>query len=417
MDIAKTRGGPAWRRPRNLWIVAAALALSALAWLLWGLDRAAPSVSAKDLWIDTARQGEMLREIRAVGTLVPRNMRWVTARATATVQDVLVEPGTRVEADTPILRLANPELEANLRKAEAALAGAEADVMAMRTSLRSQWLDQRSQLAQIEAEWRIAEVRAQANERAHAAGVISAIELRQSQITEAQNRERSEIERQRVDTFGENMAAQLQAARARRDEAASLLAIARQQVEALDVKAGIDGILQQVEVEAGQQVEMGAMLARVARPGELIGRLQVSEVLAKDLALDLPATIDTRNGIAEARVSRIDPAVVGGSVVVDVSFPGELPAGARPDLSVEGRIRLGRLEDVVSLARPPLAVPGNASSLFVLDADGRAARRVPVRYGAASSDRIEIVEGLRPGDRAILSDTSQWDDYDVLRLR
>lgn len=417
MDIAKHRNPRHWRQPRTLWIGAAVLLVCIAGAVLSRLGGAAPAVARAELWIDTAQQGEMIREIRAVGTLVPRNTRWITAGAAATVQEVVVEAGGRVEAATVILRLSNPELEANLEKAQAALAGAEAEVAATRTSLRSQRLDQQSVLAQAEAEWRIAEVKAQAHERAHAAGVLADIELRQSRITEAQQRGRADIESHRLDAFDDNMAAQLRAAQARRDEAASVLAIARQQVASMTVSPGIDGILQQVDVEPGQQVEIGARLARVARPDALIGRLLVSELLAKDLALDLPVVVDTRNGIAEGRVGRIDPAVVDGSVIVDVVFAGPLPDGARPDLSVEGRIRLGRLDDVISIGRPPLAVPGGESTLFVLDRDAGLAHRRPVRYGTASSERIEVVEGLRPGDRAILSDTRRWDDHNVLRLR
>lgn len=417
MDIKRTPGAPKWRRPRILLLAGAAVLALILLVLLMRMGQAAPTVGAAEVWIGTAERGDMAREIRANGVLMPRDTRWISAGARATVQHIVVEPGARVEPDTVIIRMVNPELEARLEQARAALAGAEADVAAARTSLRSQLLDQQAALAQADAEWQMARVRAEANARAHASGVIATIELRQSEINEEQSGNRARIERERVEAFRQNMQAQIQASTARRDEAASALEIARQQLQAMEVRAGIDGILQQVEVEAGQQVEIGTALARVARPDDLIARLQVPEVLAKDLLLELPVTIDTRNGLAEGRVARIDPAVRNGSVAVDVVFEGELPPGARPDLSVEGRVLLGRLDDVVSIPRPPLAVPGAASSLFVLDAQGDAARRLPVRYGAASSDRIEVAEGLRNGDRAILSDTSRWDGHDVLRLR
>ncbi|NLC61848.1 MAG: HlyD family efflux transporter periplasmic adaptor subunit [Gammaproteobacteria bacterium] len=417
MDIKRTPGAPKWRRPRILLLAGAAVLALILLVLLMRMGQAAPTVGAAEVWIGTAERGDMAREIRANGVLMPRDTRWISAGARATVQQIVVEPGARVEPDTVIIRMVNPELEARLEQARAALAGAEADVAAARTSLRSQLLDQQAALAQADAEWQMARVRAEANARAHASGVIATIELRQSEINEEQSGNRARIERERVEAFRQNMQAQIQASTARRDEAASALEIARQQLQAMEVRAGIDGILQQVEVEAGQQVEIGTALARVARPDDLIARLQVPEVLAKDLLLELPVTIDTRNGLAEGRVARIDPAVRNGSVAVDVVFEGELPPGARPDLSVEGRVLLGRLDDVVSIPRPPLAVPGAASSLFVLDAQGDAARRLPVRYGAASSDRIEVAEGLRNGDRAILSDTSRWDGHDVLRLR
>ncbi len=417
MDIARTPSRSPARR-RLLLVGAPILFLAVVAAIaVFGVGQAAPRVERGSLWIGAAERGDMVREIRATGTLVPRDIRWITAGAVSTLEQVLVQPGSRVSADTVILRMVNPELTANLEKAEAALAGAEADVASVRTSLASQLLDQQAQQAQAESEWRIAEVKAQAYERAHAAGVMSKIELRQAQITETTQQGRAEIETRRVSAFRQNMAAQLRAAQARRDEAASTLAIARQQVASLEVRAGSDGILQQIDVEPGQQVSVGAKLARVARPDDLIARLQVPEVLAKDLSLDLAVNVDTRNGVVQGRLTRIDPAVRNGSVTIDADLGRKLPAGARPDLSVDGRIRLGVLRDVVSIPRPALAVPGSPGTLFVLDGDGGEARQAAVRFGAASSDRIEIRSGLRPGDRAVLSDTSQWAQYPRLRLR
>lgn len=417
MDIAKTSRPAWWSQPKALWIGAVAFLVLGAYGLSTVLGKAAPSVARSELWIDTARAGDMKREVRASGILVPRQIRWITAGATASVQEVVVEAGARVEADTVILRLSNPELQANLEKAQAALAGAEADVAAARSLLASQLLDQQSVQAQAESDWHIAEVKTKAYARAYAAGVLSSIELEQSRIASEQNRKRANIEDQRVSAFRRNVDAQLQAVQARRDEAASALSVVRQQVDSLQVRASIDGILQQVEVEPGQQIEAGAKLARVARPDELIARLQVPETLAKDLVLDLPVAVDTRNGIVQGRLIRVDPAVRNGSVSADVAFDRPLPAGSRPDLSVDGRILLGTLRDVISIGRPSTAAPNSKSSLFVVQAGDDIARRVPVNYGAVSSDRIEIRGGLRAGDQAVLSDASQWNDYDTLRLR
>lgn len=416
MDIVKPRPAAFWKRSKTLWIAAAIAVLLALVGMSSLLGTAVPDVPADDLWIDTVRRGDMKREIRANGTLVPKQTRWITAGATASVQEVVVDPGAKVTVDTVILRLFAPELQANYERAQAALSGAEADVIAARSSLASQLLDHQAAQAQAESDWRIAEVRSHANERAHSAGIVSAIDLKQSQIVEGQSRRRSEIESQRVAAFRQSMPAMLRVALARRDEAASALAVYRQQVESLQVRAGIDGILQQIEVEPGQQIELGAKLARVARPDELIARLQVSEIQAKDLALDLPVTVDTRNGLAEGRIFRVDPAVRNGSVTVDVAFIGRLPAGARPDLSVEGRILLGTVSDVLSIGRPASAASNSEGTLFVLDADGDSARRVQVRFGASSSDRIEVREGLNAGDRVVLSDTGRWKDFDTIDL-
>lgn len=414
MDIAKQ---PVARHRRRL-VVALAIAVALLALLATlGLGRAAPRVARSELWIDAATRGEMRREIRANGVLVPRQIRWITAGATATVQQQLVDAGARVQADTLILQLANPELDAGLDRARAALAGADADVAALRAALASQLLDQQALQAQADSDWRIAQVKAQAYQRGHDGGAISAIDLTQSQITEAQQHGRASIEAKRVAAFRQNMAAQLRAAQARRAQAASALAVAAQQAASLQVRAGSAGILQQVDVEPGQRVEVGAKLARVARPDELLARLQVPEVLAKDVIDGLPVAVDTHNGVVGGQVARIDPAVRSGSVVVDVRLAPPLPPGVRPDLSVDGRIVLGTLRDVVSIPRPALAAPNTAGDLFVLREGGDRAQRIRVRFGAASSDRIEVRAGLRAGDQVVLSDTSQWNAYATLRLR
>ncbi|WP_295927244.1 efflux RND transporter periplasmic adaptor subunit [uncultured Xanthomonas sp.] len=416
MDIAKSPNRSFWRQRRR-WLVAAAIGVVLLGVALLGSGRAAPRVARSDVWIDAATRGEMRREVRANGVLVPRQIRWITAGAPATVQQQRVEAGARVQAETPLLQLANPELEAGLDRARAALSGADADLAALHAALASQLLDQQALQAQAESELQIAQIKAKAYQRGHDGGAISVIDLTQSQIIEAQQRGRADIERKRVAAFRQNMAAQLRAAQARREQAASALAIATQQAESLQVRAGSDGILQQVDVEPGQRVEAGAKLARVARPDDLLARLQVPEVLAKDVIEGLPVAVDTHNGVVGGQVARIDPAVRSGSVAVDVRLTPPLPPGVRPDLSVDGRIVLGTLRDVVSIPRPALAVPNAAGSLFVLRDGGDTAQRIRVRFGAASSDRIEVRAGLRAGDRVVLSDTSQWNADATLRLR
>lgn len=416
MDILKAAPTSKWRRFSWRWVAALAVA-GLVVFGVFGIGHAVPSANRGELWIDVAEQGDMRREIRANGTLVPRDIRWIVAGATATVQQVEVLAGADVKADTVIMRLVNPELQANLQKARAAVAGAEAAVAATRTALTSQLLDQQAAQAQAEGDWQLAQVRARAYKRAYEGGAMSGIDVQESEIAEQKSRARARIEGARVEAIRQNQAAQLRAAQAGRDEAASALEIARSQVEALQVRAGIGGILQQVEVEPGQQVEAGAKLARVARPDALLARLQVPEMLAKDLAVGLPVKIDTRNGIASGRLARVDPAVRNGSVAVDVEIEGALPDGARPDLSVDGAILLGTLKNVVSIRRPALAVPGGEGFLFVLRPGEREARRVRVAYGPASSDRIEIRAGMSAGDQAILSDTGRWNDHDSLRIR
>lgn len=415
MDIAKTTV-PVLRRPRTLWLAGAAGVLALALAASFALGKAAPSVARTDVWVGTAERGEMKREVRANGTLVPRQIRWITAGAAATVQQVVVEPGARVGADTLILQLVNPELQANFARQKAALAGAEAAVAAQRALLHSQLLDARAIATQAESDLLTADIKRIANERAFAKGASAEIEVKQSKITVEQDQKRLAIQRQRVDAMRANVEAQVRAEEAKRDEAASALEIARQQLDSLAVRAGIDGILQQVEVEPGQQIASGAKLARVARPDDLIARLQVPEALAGDLALDLPVDVDVRNGKVAGHVIRVDPSVRSGAVTVDVAFDQALPAGARPELSVDGRVVLGTLPNVVNIGRPYAAPPNANGSLFVIHAGENEAHRVPVRYGAMSSDRAAVLEGLRAGDQAILSDTSRWNGYDTLRL-
>ncbi|WP_250633529.1 efflux RND transporter periplasmic adaptor subunit [Pinirhizobacter soli] len=418
MDIIKPDAPHRFWTPRGRLVIAGfAVVTLVAAGVLFGMGKAAPTANRSDLWIEAATRGDMRREIRASGTLVPRDIRWITAGVTATVQQVVVLAGARVKGDGVILELTNPEVLANVRKAQAALAGAQADVAAARASLQSQLLDHKAALAAAESDLKVARIKNEANARAYSAGAIASVELRESQITMEKGDTRASIEGQRVSAFEQNMVAQLQASQSHRDEAASALAIAQQQADALQVRAGIDGILQQVEVEAGQQVQAGTKLARVARPDDLIARLQVPESLAGDLGLDQQVAIDVREQHVLGHVVRIDPAVREGAVTVDVALDQALPAAARPDLSVQGRVVLDTLKDVISIGRPAQATANGTGTLFVLHAGESVARRVPVRFGAASSDRIQVIAGLQPGDQAVLSDTLRWSGYERLQIR
>lgn len=415
MDIKKNPQSTKWRRA--VIVVGAVAGVLAIGAALASLSTAAPSVSSSDLWIDGVVQGDMKREIRASGKLVPKDLRWITAQATATVKRVVVQGGTTVQPDTVILELENSELLSNQKKAQSALAAAEADTAALRASLASQLMDQQAAEVQAESEWSAASVKADAHRRAYDAGILSLVELKQTEIVEKQAERKSTIEKSRVAVFRKTMAAQTSAAMARHDEARSALDVANQQVDSLQVKAGIAGVLQHVEVEEGQQVDIGAKLARVARPDDLIARLMVPEMLASGLEQGLAVAVDTRNGSVEGKIIRVDPAVREGAVTVDVSLPATLPDGARPDLSVDGRILLGTLHNVASLGRPALAAAESEGRLLVLDGDGSHAHWVQVEFGAASSDRIEIRSGLRPGQRAVLSDTSRWGDFQEIRIK
>ena len=416
MDMANPTLKLRKRRRLRLTVAAGVVIVAALVVLLLRLGPALPRVDRSSLWIDTVQRGDMLREVRATGTLVPREIRWLAAATPATVEQILVWPGTAVQPDTVLMRLADPQTEDALGNAQAQVAAAQADVAAKRAQLQSQMLDQRSALAKAQSDYASAKVKADADTIAEREKVIPRVLYEQGQIALKQLHERVQIEQQRLAAFGGNQRAQIAAVQARLQQQRSNLQLRQRQFNALQVKAGIAGVLQEVAVQEGAQVAAGANLARVARLDVLIARLQVPEVQAKDVALGMPVSVDTHNGIVAGRVERIDPAVRNGSVQVDVTLTGKLPEGARPDLSVDGRIRIAVLHDVLSVGRPALARPDADISLFRLDPSSHIATLVPVRIGAASVDRVQILHGLKAGDQVILSDTSQWDKYDQIKV-
>lgn len=407
------------RKRRRTWLMAggAVLVVAAVVLVVVRLGPALPTVERSSVWIDTVKRGDMLREVRATGTLVPRETRWLAAATAAQVDKILVWPGATVKPDTVLMRLTNPEVEDALRNAQAQVAAAEADVAAKRSELESQLLDERSAQAQAQADYASAKVKDTADAKAARLDLIPRVQYEQGQIALKQLKVRMQIEQQRVDSFAANMKAQMDAVKARAQQQRSNLILRQRQADALEVKAGIAGVLQEVAVQEGAQVADGASLARVARPDVLIARLQVPEVQAKDVAIGMPVSVDTHNGVVAGKVTRIDPAVRNGSVQVDVDLDGKLPPGARPDLSVDGRIRIALLKNVLSVGRPALAKADGDISLLRLDPSDGTATRVPVRIGAASVDRVQVLRGLKEGDQVILSDTSQWDAYDRIRVQ
>ena len=380
------------------------------------LEPAAPKVEAASVWTDVVKRGEMLREVRGPGTLVPKEIRWIAAETNARVERILIKPGATVQPDSVVLELSNPEVDEQLLAAQSAVAAAEADYTATRVQLENQLLDQEAMVAGTEADYEGARLQAEAEGELKRRGIVSSIQYRQSQLKADQLQTRLRIERERAAKFRQNIDAQLAASRARKEQLLNTLALRQRQADSLAVRAGIAGVLQQVPVEEGQQVAAGVNLARVARPDVLMAELRIPETQAKDVAMGQRVAVDTRNGVVEGRVIRIDPAVQAGTVQVDVDLVGTLPDGARPDLSVDGTIEIERLADVVYVGRPAFGQPGSTVGLFRLDPDSDLARRVPVKLGRASVSVIEVAQGLKPGDKVILSDTSAWDEYDRIRL-
>lgn len=406
------------KRKRKRWTYSAGAAAVVLVLVVFlaTLESAAPSVERAALYIDTVERGEMLLQVRGPGVLVPGEIRWIAAASEARVDRVLVKPGAQVEADTVLVEMSNPEVEQQVFEVRAEVTAAEADYAALAVQLQSEVLNQRAVIAAANAEYEGTRMEAEARAEVAAQGIIPAVDYRRVELAAEQLKVRLDVERERIRYLQDSLDARLRAARARIDQQKQNLAMRENLLDNLTVRAGVEGVLQALEVEAGQRVVPGANIARVARPDELMAELRIAETQAKDIRLGQSADIDTRNGVAEGRVIRIDPAVVNGTVQVDVEIVGELPPGARPDLSVDGTILIERLEDVLHVGRPAYGQPGQTLRLFRLEPNSGVAVRVPVSLGKVSVNRVQILEGLGEGERVVLSDTSQWDDHDRIEL-
>jgi HlyD family secretion protein len=416
VDIARPSQAGRKRAKRIAWGAAGLIGILFITLGLSRLKPAAPSVERGSVWIDSVRRGPMLRQVRGLGTLVPEEVRWIPALSEGRVERILVKPGTPVKADTVLLELSNPQADLDALDASWQLKAAEAEYVNLKVRLESQRLDQEAATATVEANQKQARLQADADEALSGEGLVSSLNLKISQSRSEEMTTRLEIEKKRLEMSAESVEAQLAVQKARLEQLHGLATLKRKQVEALRVRSGIDGMLQQLPVEVGQQIAPGATLAKVTVPGRLKAELRIAETQAKDIQLDQKASIDTRNGIVEGRVMRIDPAVQNGTVKVDVALTGALPKGARPDLSVDGTIELERLADVLQMGRPAFGQEESTVGLFLLQPGSSEAARVQVKLGRSSVNLIEILEGLKEGDQVILSDTSAWDAFDRIRL-
>jgi len=417
MDIH--RQGIVEKKRRNRWLLSAAgvLAVAVVTVALAGLDPAAPTVDRDTVWIGKVERGNFERQVRGHGTLVPEDLRWIQARTTGRVEVIHVKPGHRVEADGVILELSNPEVTQSAADAENALRRAEAELESLRMNLISSELDQRARVAELDAEFTKASLEAEANRELNSKGLISEIQLRSSEAMAEALATRQEIEAQRVEMNPKANRAFLAAKEAEVEQHRALYRLRTDQLDALAVRAGIAGVVQEVPVEIGQEVAPGTMLAKVAEPTLLQAELRVPATRARDVRPGQSVSVDTRNGIVDGTVTRVDPSVHEGSVMVEVRLDGALPEGARPDMAVDGAIRIEELNDVLFIGRPVQSQENASIGLYRLEDDGEHARRVSVKLGRSSVDTIEIIDGLQEGDRVILSDTSRWDDNERIRLR
>ncbi|HXK08827.1 MAG TPA: HlyD family efflux transporter periplasmic adaptor subunit [Vicinamibacteria bacterium] len=416
MDIARPDLLEKKKKRRVAWASAAAVAVVLLTLGVSRLKPAAPTVERATVVIDTVKRGEMVREVRGLGTLVPEDIRWIPAVTEARVERLVLLPGTKVTSDSVILELSNPELEQQAEEAASQERAAEAQYTELKVRLESQLLDQKAAAARVQAESKQARLRADADAELAKNGLIAGITLKLSQTAADELEHRERIEQQRLGIAGEAIEAQLRVQQAEVDQRRALARLRRSHVDALRVRAGLDGVLQVVPVEVGQRVTPGTNLARVARPERLKAVVRVPETQARDVVPGQKAVVDTRNGVVDARVMRVDPAVQNGTVTVDLALLGDLPKGARPDLTVDGTIELERLADALHVGRPAMGQPQTTVGLFRLVKGTNEALRVRVRLGQASVSTIQIVEGLEVGDEVILSDTSAWDSADRIRL-
>ncbi len=419
MDIK--REGVA-RKKQQKRILYGALGLVAIVFVTVGLSRlepAAPSVDANIVWRGTVERGAMVRNVRGSGTLIPdeNSIRWISAETSGKVERIRVKAGAKVEPGTIILEMSNPQARQDLFQAESGLRQARANLTGLEVQLRSGLMQQEAQAAQVESDALTAQLEFERDTELAKSGLVSDLDLKISEARAKTLGKRNEIEKKRLAIAQESIDAQLDSSRAAVEQSEALYRLRRRQVNGLQVRAGIAGILQEVPVEVGQQAAPGTNLARVVAEGaRLKAEINVAATQARDVAIGQKAKIDTRNGIVDGIVSRIDPAVVSGLVTVDVDLIGDLPPGARVALNVDGTIELERLENVLHVGRPAFGQEHSTVGLFRMEEDGVHFSRVQVQLGRSSVTLMEVISGLLEGDEVILSDTSQWDSFDRIRL-
>lgn len=416
MDIARPDRSRQNRLKTAAYAVAVAVVTTSAAMGVSRLQPAAPRVDRSTLWIDTVKRGPFVREVRGPGTLAPEDIRWIPATTPARVERIVLRPGTAVRPDSVILELVNPQLEQELLDAQLKVKAAEAGLKMLEVQIRNEYLQQQATAANVRSEYNKAKMTAEMNEVLAKGQLVSVLTLRQSETDVDQLSVRNDIAEQQLDGYKDSMEAQFAVQRAVVDQARAMMRLKEQQRRELNVRAGLEGILQIVSVDVGQQVAAGTNLARVANPARLKAEVKIDETQAKDIQIGQRATVDTHNGVMEARVSRIDPSVQNGTRTVDLTLVGALPKGAVPDLSVDGTIELERLSNVLYVGLPAVGQEQGSVGLFRLQKNGSASR-VAVKLGRISVNAVEVVSGLSVGDQVILSDMSGWDSFDRVRVQ
>ena len=416
MDIARPNVAKKKRQRRIIIGAGAALALIVVTFGVSRLKPAVPSVDRSTVWVDTVKRGPMVRQVRGLGTLVPEEIRWIPANTEGRVEKIVVRPGAHVEPDTVVLEMTSPELEQAARDAESKAKGAEAELITLRATLQRGVLEQESATAKVHSDFEQARMESETNEQLKKNGLVAELQYKTAKVKMEELANRDAIEQKRLAFSRDSIEPQLASKQAEVDQVKAGAQLKQDQVSQLHVRAGMSGVLQQLPVDVGQLIKQGANLARVADPTKLKAQVKIAETQAKDIQINQKASIDTRNGVVEGHVTRVDPAVEQGTVTVDVALDGELPKGARPDLTVDGTIELERLNDVIYVGRPAFGQESNTVGIFKLVAGSNEAVRTPVKLGKSSVNTIEIQSGLQPGDQVILSDTSAWDAHERIRL-
>jgi HlyD family secretion protein len=417
MDIQRPSNARAKKIRRIIYGTVALLLVGGVTYGLSKLRPAAPSVDRATIWPDEVKRGPMLREVRGLGILVPEDIRWIPAQTDSRVERWVLRPGAIVKPDSIIMELSDPILQRDALDAEYQLKGAEADLANLRVQVNSELMNQKANEAAVRSDFEQARLQHDVDEKLFKEGIGSDHIRNLSRVREEQLTIRVQLEGERTRITADSSLARLAAQQAKVDQQKALYRLKKSQVDALHVRAGIDGVLQLVPVDVGQRVTLGTNLARVADPKKLKAEIKIAETQAKDVAPGQKATIDTRNGIVGGHVSRIDPSVVNGTVTVDVTIDDPLPLGARPDLSVDGTVELENLKDVLYVGRPVHGQAESTIGIFKIIDDGSEAVRVNVKLGRSSVNTIEILDGLKVGDKVILSDMSAWDNFDRVRLK
>jgi len=416
MDIPRPSQAKAKLRKRLFIGGAALLGLVAISIGFSRLRPAAPKIDRSLVWIDTVREGQMLRQVRGLGTLVPEDIRIVTARTAGRIDRIILRPGAVVAPDSVIVELVNPDVTQAADTADSQLHAAEAEYTNTKVRLESELLAMESTLAGAKSTYETSKLQAEVNDALFKDGLVSSLEMRKTRVAAEDAAARHEIEKKRYAFTAESMQLQLAVKQSEVDRTRAQARLRHEELEALHVRAGMRGVLQTLALEVGSQLGAGGVIARVADPALLKAEIRIPETQAKDVQLGQVAEIDTRNGVVKGRVSRIDPSVQNSTVTVDITFTEPLPKGAKPELSVDGTVELERLDKVIHVGRPAFAQERSTVGLFRVDADGSEAVRIPVQLGRCSVNTIEVVGGLKPGDRVILSDMSQWESADRVRL-